>query len=243
VRAYALGAFHPKPKRVLMIGLASGSWAQVVAHHPDVEELIVVEINPGYIDAIRSHEQTRSLLDNPKVKIVIDDGRRWLRNNPDERFDAAVTNTTWHFRSHASALLSVEFLELIKSHLKEDGVYLYNTTSSERVQRTGMTVFEHGYRIINNIIVSKSPMKVDWEGLKEELIAYRIDGKPVLDLSIPEHKERFDEIKTLLATYASEEERGYALETRESILKRTEGMELITDDNMGTEWDLRNWTE
>src|ERR1700733_984922 len=51
-RPYALGAFDPLPRRVLMIGLGSGSWAQVVANHPQLEELVVVEINPGYLKLI-----------------------------------------------------------------------------------------------------------------------------------------------------------------------------------------------
>ncbi|MBZ5585763.1 MAG: hypothetical protein LAQ30_26930 [Acidobacteriia bacterium] len=77
-RAYALSAFHPAPKDVLMIGLASGSWAQVVANHPQVEKLTLVEINPGYLNLIPHHPEVASLLHNPKVDIVIDDGRRWL---------------------------------------------------------------------------------------------------------------------------------------------------------------------
>src|SRR5208282_2246323 len=34
VRAYSLSAFHPAPKRMLEIGLSSGSWAQILANHP-----------------------------------------------------------------------------------------------------------------------------------------------------------------------------------------------------------------
>ncbi|HJY87943.1 MAG TPA: hypothetical protein VKE24_14000, partial [Candidatus Acidoferrales bacterium] len=49
VRAYALSAFHAAPKRMLMIGLSSGSWGQILAHHPQVESLDIIEINPGYL--------------------------------------------------------------------------------------------------------------------------------------------------------------------------------------------------
>jgi spermidine synthase len=46
VRAYALNAFCPLPKRVLVIGLATGSWAQIFANQPQLEQLDAVEINP-----------------------------------------------------------------------------------------------------------------------------------------------------------------------------------------------------
>ena len=36
VRPYALSLFHPAPRNVLMIGLSTGSWAQVIASNPDV---------------------------------------------------------------------------------------------------------------------------------------------------------------------------------------------------------------
>ena len=41
VRPYALSLFHPAPRDVLMIGLATGSWAQVLANDPDVASLTV----------------------------------------------------------------------------------------------------------------------------------------------------------------------------------------------------------
>ena len=79
VRPYALSLFHPAPRDVLMIGLSSGSWAQVVANNPAVATLTIVEINPGYATLIAQEPEVASLLTNPKVTIVIDDGRRWLQ--------------------------------------------------------------------------------------------------------------------------------------------------------------------
>jgi MFS family permease len=62
IRPYALSAVHPAPRRALMIGLGSGSWAQIVANQPQLEELIVVEINPGYLKLIPQHRAVASLL-------------------------------------------------------------------------------------------------------------------------------------------------------------------------------------
>ncbi len=57
---YVVGALHPAPREVLMVGLASGSWAQVVAHLPGVERFTIIEINPGYVDDVSKHPETRS---------------------------------------------------------------------------------------------------------------------------------------------------------------------------------------
>jgi predicted membrane-bound spermidine synthase len=116
-RPYFLSAFHPRPTEALMIGLSSGSWAQIVANHPQVKNQTVVEINPGYLQLIPRYPQVASLLGNPKVRIVIDDGRRWLSANPGRRFDLILMNTTFNWREHATNLLRSSFCRLL------DGTY------------------------------------------------------------------------------------------------------------------------
>jgi spermidine synthase len=66
---------------------------------------------------------------------VIDDGRRWLVEYPQSRFDLVVMNTTFHWRAHAS-----DFLRLMRSHLSPGGMLYYNTTGSGEVLLTGATV-------------------------------------------------------------------------------------------------------
>src|SRR6202030_4751858 len=92
------------------IGLSSGSWAQVLANHPGLQSLEIVEINPGYLQLIVQYPMVASILRNPKVNINIDDGRRWLLAHPDARYDAIVVNITFYWRAHVSNLLSVACL-------------------------------------------------------------------------------------------------------------------------------------
>jgi hypothetical protein len=70
IRAYALTAFHLAPKRMLMIGLSSGSWGQIYANHPQVESLDIFEINPGYLRLIAQYPAVRSLLQKPQSTYV-----------------------------------------------------------------------------------------------------------------------------------------------------------------------------
>jgi spermidine synthase len=233
LRAYALSSFHPSPKEVLMIGLSSGSWAQVIANHPQVEKLTIVEINPGYLRMIPLHPEVAGLLRSRKVEVVIDDGRRWLLRNPQKKFDVIVMNTTFNWRAHVSNLLSVEFLQLIRTHLKQGGVHFYNTTGSEEVQITGVTVFSYGLRVSNFLAVSDSPIQLDRERWRNVLTAYRIEGKPVFELAKPEHCKRLEEILSYTDVVADART---GMEYAETIRQRLKGKRMITDDNMGTEW-------
>ena len=74
-----LAALHPNPQEVLEIGLSSGSWARVVASHSAVQKLTIVEINPAYETLLRRYPQAAGLLQDPRVSLHFDDGRRWLR--------------------------------------------------------------------------------------------------------------------------------------------------------------------
>src|SRR5205823_4284453 len=123
-----LEALHSQPKDVLEIGLASGSWSRVITAYEPVEKLTSIEINPGYLKLIAEYPEQATLLLDPKRNIYIDDGRRWLLRHPDERFDFILQNTTFHWRDHATNLLSVEYFALCKRHLKPGGVIYVNTT-------------------------------------------------------------------------------------------------------------------
>ena len=235
VRPYALSLFHPAPRDVLMIGLSSGSWAQIIANNPDVVSLTIVEINPGYLTLIAQEPQVASLLANPKVAIVTDDGRRWLRASPDRRFDAIVSNTTWHFRANVTNLLSTEFLNLTKSHLNAGGIFFYNTTDSPRVQRTGCLAFADGARFLNHMVVSETPIRWDFERWRRILEAYRIDGRPVFDVSRGDDRAELDRLQSWGASLAARDE-PRPIEVCADVLSRTAGQRPVTDDNMGSEW-------
>ena len=236
-RAHAVGAMHPAPKTVLMIGLATGAWAQVVANLPTVEKMTVVEINPGYLDLIKKYDPVKSLLTNPKVSIVVDDGRRWLHRHPDDKFDVIVMNTTWNWRGHSTNLLSVEFLELARAHMLPGGLLYYNTTSSQDVKKTAATVFPHALRVWNFIAVSDSPFSFDKERWRKVLTTMSIDGEPIADTTSDDGKKWLEDMLQY-ADSVREPPRDDGLEDRESLLANanTAGAKVVTDDNMVPEW-------
>ena len=134
-------------------------------------------------------DSTKSILTNPKVDIVVDDGRRWLRRHPDRMFDAVIVNTTFHWQEHASSLLSREFMELIKAHLKPGGVFQFNTTGLIE-PLTATEVFEDAYLFVNNVVASNRPLTFDKSvGVKAPRVSHR--WSPVFT------PERYNEIVRL----------------------------------------------
>jgi predicted membrane-bound spermidine synthase len=241
-RAYAIVGMHPATKKVLVIGLSSGSWAQVVANSPAVQQVTIVEINPGYLPLIRERASVSSLLQNPKVHIVIDDGRRWLVGHPNQKFDFILMNTTFNWRANASNLLSVEFMRLLRAHLNAGGIAFYNTTWSKDVLGTGASQFPYALRIAGFLAVSDSPFSLDKERWKDALARYTIDNRPVYRLPNDEQ-----DMNNTLRLADELDLPGSAiglpngmLESRAHLLESCRGFRMITDDNMGTEWNSRS---
>jgi spermidine synthase len=235
VRAYALSLFHRGPRHILSIGLSSGSWAQIFANLPGLESLDIVEINPGYLPLISQYPAVASLLRNPRVHIYIDDGRRWLVAHPDRHYDVIVSNTSFYWRDHSSVLLSSDFLEIVRPHLNEGGVYFYNTTGSDSVLATGLHVFPDGLRVLSFLAVSEGPIDFDEERWMTTLGQYKIDDQLMFDPKNPESKATLANYHALVSGL-DQSTQFRSLETSKSLNARLKERLIITDDNMGWEW-------
>jgi spermidine synthase len=233
IRPYFISALHQHPKEILVIGMSAGSWTEVLANHPQAEKVTVVEIDPGYLTLAKEYPEVSGLLHNPKVEIHVDDGRRWLRRNPDRRFDVIVMNTSYYWREFTSALLSREFLTVIKSHLNPEGLAMWNCTGSARAIRTGLEVFPHTMMVANNCVGSPSPLVPNRERWAEILRKYRLEGKPVFDLATSRGQQDFDQTISFMDTGFGD---GCRLANRQQMIQACGTARIITDDNLGDEY-------
>ena len=236
VRPFSISYIHPNPKEILSIGMSGGAWTQILANHPQVEKVVVIEINPGYLEIVRKYPSVSPILTNPKVEIIIDDGRRWITNNRGRKFDMIVMDTIHHWCGHATNLLSTDFFDIARQALKPGGILYFNSTYSRASQHTGAVHFPYAFRFGPFVAVSDSPIQCDKERWRRILQEYRLDGKPVFDPSDESDRKLFKEIIAIADTMPGNEYVSEGFETRENILRRTEGKPVITDDNMVTEW-------
>ena len=178
-RGLVLLALHPNPERVLVVGLSGGAWVRALSASPRIKEITVLEINPGYLELIKRYPQVSGLLDDPRIRIVVGDGRRWLRSNPDRKFDLIVQNTTHYWRAYSSNLLSREYMDLCKSHLAAGGIMGLNSTFSGDVLKTAHAVFPFVERRGSFIYGSESDFSRPIPGAEAALREMKLDDKAV----------------------------------------------------------------
>ncbi len=155
-RLLVVSAIHPRPAKVLVIGLSGAAWLSVLTKMPGVNQIEVVEINSGYLEIIEGYPEMLEALNDPRVHVNIDDGRRWLKNHPAANYDLVLMNTTFSWRSYSTNLLSEEFLLEVKSHLNDGGIVAYNGTGSLDAFYTASHVFSYAYSFSSFIYASES---------------------------------------------------------------------------------------
>jgi spermidine synthase len=160
-----------------------------------------------------------------------------MRKHPEHKFDVIIMNTSMHWREFATAVLSREFLEQVKAHLKPDGIAMWNCTGSGRAARTGMDVFPHTMMAINNCIASMRPLQFDKDRWRTVLEAYRIDDAPVFDLTTDEGVKQFDNTLSFLDRNGDQPDGSeWRWLNREQMLSKWRDERIITDDNLGHEY-------
>jgi spermidine synthase len=223
-RAYMVAALHRRPRRILEVGLSTGSWTKVLSSYAPLEELVVVEIGRGYPRIVGRYPRIATVLADSRVRIHLDDGRRWLRNHPDERFDVIVMNTTYPWRSNSTNLLSREFLQLARAHLNPGGVVYYNAIGSDHSFFTAANVFAHVSKFSSMVVASDAPFDMTPEERRANLSQFKGDARLDLDAA------RRRKIEELVAAPLPE--------LRDQLLARRD-LWLITDDNLATEFKAR----
>jgi spermidine synthase len=113
---------NKNPKKVLVVGLGSGMTLGAASIHPSVEEMTLVEIEPKVIGVARTFEAyNHHVLNNPKLKIVFNDGRNYLMTTKN-KFDVITADPIHPWFRGAGYLYTTEYFKLASEHLLPGGV-------------------------------------------------------------------------------------------------------------------------
>jgi spermidine synthase len=114
---------HPHPRSVLIVGVGAGVTAGALAIHPEVERIVICEIEPMVPASARQFfgEENHHVFDDPRVQLIFDDARHFLQTT-NERFDIITSDPIHPWVRGAATLYSLEYLQLARAHLNPGGV-------------------------------------------------------------------------------------------------------------------------
>ncbi len=108
--------YHKNVNDVLVIGLGSGVTAGSVSLHKSIKNIYIVEIEKGVVEAAKKyfHTTNYNVLNNPKVQLIIDDGRSFIFFT-DKKFDLIISEPSNPWLTGASNLFTREFFINVKN--------------------------------------------------------------------------------------------------------------------------------
>jgi spermidine synthase len=152
-----------QPKRILVIGMGGGIAARFFQSMENVEEIVIVELMKGIDDLLRQNiDFSRNVFNDSRVHYIVNDGRRYLYANPQEKFDLIFADPLrWHSTGHNN-LYSMEMMELYQSHLTENGTFCAYLDEFHTIPLTIAQVFPQVDQFdIQTIIASSQKITYD----------------------------------------------------------------------------------
>jgi spermidine synthase len=112
---------HPAPHRALFLGLGTGVTARSAAEDLDLR-VDAVELLPEVIAASADFASVVSEHENPRLRILAADARRFVRTASDH-YDVIVADNFHPARSGSAALYTVEHFAAVRQRLASGGVF------------------------------------------------------------------------------------------------------------------------
>jgi len=137
-------AYHPSPRRVLIIGGGDGGACREFLKHEEIESITVVEIDPTVTEAVRAHfPDTARCLDDERVQLLHGDGTAFLSGYA-EPFDIIAADCVESSGEHP---FDSGFFEAAHKRLAADGLLVSQicppALSPERFRESVVTQRRH----------------------------------------------------------------------------------------------------
>ncbi|MEM9190391.1 MAG: fused MFS/spermidine synthase [Myxococcota bacterium] len=178
---------HPAPERVAVICLGGGLAGGAVTRHP-VKEIVVVDLEPAVVGGARRFaDLNHDLLDDPRLQLIIDDGRAHLATTTN-RYDTIVLDSTHPRAVDSWILYTREFYAIARQALGDNGVLvqwlpLHGLSVDEFriLVNTFLAVFPdatlwtnagyepYGLTAYTLLVAKKAPLRIDPRALAERL--------------------------------------------------------------------------
>jgi len=119
--AHLVHLLRPAPRRSLHIGFGVGNSLAATVLHPEVEQVDCVELSPHVRDTASFFPTNEGVLEHPKMRLIIDDGRNFLMRNQ-VPYDVIFSDPPEIFTANVVNLYTVEFYRLAARSLADDGL-------------------------------------------------------------------------------------------------------------------------
>ncbi|UCF43972.1 MAG: tetratricopeptide repeat protein, partial [Planctomycetota bacterium] len=115
--------FHPNPKTVMVLGVASGVTAGEALYYP-IEQLDVLEISQQVVEASDFFRPwNNEVLSNPRTNLILQDARAHLQLTK-QKYDVIISEPSNPWMAGLATLFTHDFFAHGKDRLNQDGIFV-----------------------------------------------------------------------------------------------------------------------
>ena len=159
---------HGSAKEALVICFGTGQTARAVLDERP-ESLTLVDVNPAVFRLARHFPSNQGVLEDPRVRHWVDDGRAWLRRSG-PNYDVITLEPMPPFFAGSNALYSVEFYTLAAARLNPGGCIAQWFPVHLLTPRQARSVAAAFLRVFPGAVLWADPESADRYGHLQQLI-------------------------------------------------------------------------
>jgi len=164
--------FHPDPKEVMILGLASGVTAGEVLYY-DPDHLDILEISEQVVEASKYFSAWNNhVLCHPETNVIIQDGRAHLELSA-KKYDVIISEPSNPWMAGLASLFTKDFFQLAKNRLDMDGIfvqwlpsYQMDWTTFSMIGRTFASIFPNSL-LMRSSIGGNDYFLIGFKGLEQ----------------------------------------------------------------------------
>jgi spermidine synthase len=221
----------PSIRNGLIVGFASGVSAGAILQSP-IESVTCVELEPATVNASRFFEHVNNRpLNDPRLHLVIDDARTYLRGNP-ERYDLIMSEPSHPWVPGVANLFTQEFFQLGRSRLNDGGVFVQWLQVYQLSNENLRSVLATFHQVFPHVTV----FRVGGEAKGKDLILVGSLSPLTLDRIAERMREPRTAAELARVGMTSESQvRGWYVCDEKTLAPAVAGSVINTDDNMHVE--------
>lgn len=185
-------ALHPSPSRVLVIGGSPGTLKEFLKY--PVKDIDFIELDPKIVKVSMEllSMEDRSAVEDPRVRIIVEDGRRFIKGLKRATYDLIVLSLPQPSTANINRFYTYDFFREAKGVLNKDGIiaitlpqstgYIGRSmqTANGSVYNSLKSVFSYvevTAQEYGGIFASETPINIDPETLENIFIRRTIHTK------------------------------------------------------------------
>lgn len=123
LRTHLPMALHPSPSKILVIGGSPGTLKEFLKY--PVQKIDFVELDPKIVDVslkLLVRQEDKDAVEDPRVKIIIQDGRRFIKRLKGASYDLITLNLPPPFTAGINRFYTSDFFREVKGILNKGGI-------------------------------------------------------------------------------------------------------------------------